>query len=150
MSWKGIREKAANTGRSLALRRLGHARYIQPGCAEPETLVEACTPRSASPQRRNRAHVDHGLCPYVAPEMEGHFGTRVFIGPMYATPSMTARRLHPHLPERDRRFVLNAPCRRRRSHRVSPPDSRAFAASAWASIPRSLPPNALAGGGAGQ
>jgi len=37
----GIREKAANTGRSLALRRLGHARLYPAGCAEPETLVEA-------------------------------------------------------------------------------------------------------------
>ena len=56
--------------------------YIQPGCAEPETLVEALMRRA--PELRN-VEIVHmmtmGCAPYVAPEMAGHFRhNAVFIG----------------------------------------------------------------------
>src|SRR5579863_8533760 len=56
--------------------------YIQPGCAEPETLVEALMRRA--PELRN-VEIVHmmtmGGAPYVAPEMAGHFRhNAVFIG----------------------------------------------------------------------
>jgi 4-hydroxybutyrate CoA-transferase len=56
--------------------------YIQPGCAEPETLVEALIQRAPHVQDVEIVHMmTMGKAPYVAPEMEGHFRhNAVFIG----------------------------------------------------------------------
>ncbi len=56
--------------------------YIQPGCAEPETLVEALMRRGPSVRNVEIVHMmTMGCAPYVAPEMEGHFRhNAVFIG----------------------------------------------------------------------
>ncbi len=56
--------------------------YIQPGCAEPETLVEALVRRGPHVQDVEIVHMlTMGCAPYVAPEMEGHFRhNAVFIG----------------------------------------------------------------------
>jgi 4-hydroxybutyrate CoA-transferase len=57
--------------------------YIQPGCAEPETLVEALMRRGPVVRDVEIVHMmTMGVAPYVAPEMAGHFRhNAVFIGP---------------------------------------------------------------------
>lgn len=48
--------------------------YIQPGCAEPETLVEALMRRAPELWDVEIVHMmTMGCAPYVAPEMAGHF-----------------------------------------------------------------------------
>ena len=56
--------------------------YIQPGCAEPETLVEALMRRGPSVYNVEIVHMmTVGCAPYVAPEMVGHFRhNAMFIG----------------------------------------------------------------------
>jgi len=56
--------------------------YIQPGCAEPETLVEALMRRSPELHDVEIVHMmTMGAAPYVAPDMSGHFRHNVvFIG----------------------------------------------------------------------
>jgi acyl-CoA hydrolase len=56
--------------------------YIQPGCAEPETLVEALIRRAPDLFNVEIVHMmTMGCAPYVAPEMAGHFRhNAVFIG----------------------------------------------------------------------
>src|SRR5215475_9303565 len=57
--------------------------YIQPGCAEPETLVEALIRRAPFVRDVEIVHMmTMGCAPYVSPEMAGHFRhNAVFIGP---------------------------------------------------------------------
>ena len=56
--------------------------YIQPGCAEPETLVEALMRRAPDLRDVEIVHMmTMGCAPYVAPEMAGHFRhNAMFIG----------------------------------------------------------------------
>jgi len=56
--------------------------YIQPGCAEPETLVEALIRRAPFVNDVEIVHMmTMGAAPYTAPEMAGHFRhNAVFIG----------------------------------------------------------------------
>src|SRR6202162_2067363 len=56
--------------------------YIQPGCAEPETLVEALIRRAPEVRDVEIVHMmTMGGAPYVSPEMAGHFRhNAVFIG----------------------------------------------------------------------
>jgi 4-hydroxybutyrate CoA-transferase len=56
--------------------------YIQPGCAEPETLVEALMRRAPHLRDVEIVHMmTMGCAPYVAPEMAGHFRhNAMFIG----------------------------------------------------------------------
>jgi 4-hydroxybutyrate CoA-transferase len=56
--------------------------YIQPGCAEPETLVEALIKRAPFVRNVEVVHLlTLGRADYVAPEMEGHFRhNAMFIG----------------------------------------------------------------------
>jgi len=56
--------------------------YIQPGCAEPETLVEALMRRAPELYDVEIVHMmTMGCAPYVAPEMAGHFRhNAMFIG----------------------------------------------------------------------
>jgi 4-hydroxybutyrate CoA-transferase len=56
--------------------------YIQPGCAEPETLVEALIRRAPDLFNVEIVHMmTMGCAPYVAPEMAGHFRhNAMFIG----------------------------------------------------------------------
>ncbi|PYX92398.1 MAG: 4-hydroxybutyrate CoA-transferase [Acidobacteria bacterium] len=56
--------------------------YIQPGCAEPETLVEALIRRAPFVQDVEIVHMmTMGRADYVAPEMAGHFRhNAMFIG----------------------------------------------------------------------
>jgi 4-hydroxybutyrate CoA-transferase len=56
--------------------------YIQPGCAEPETLVDALLRRGPYVHNVEVVHMlTLGSAGYVAPEMEGHFRhNAIFIG----------------------------------------------------------------------
>src|SRR5262249_60399202 len=83
MSWEiGYKNKLRTPDEALGCVQSGMRVYIQPGCAEPETLVEALMQRGPYVQDVEIVHMmTMGKAPYVAPEMEGHFRhNAVFIG----------------------------------------------------------------------
>jgi len=83
ISWqREYKERLKTADDALKCVGSGMRVYIQPGCAEPETLVEALMRRG--PQLRD-VEIVHmmtmGCAPYVAPEMAGHFRhNAMFIG----------------------------------------------------------------------
>jgi 4-hydroxybutyrate CoA-transferase len=83
MPWEAEYTKKLQTA-DAALRciKSGMRVYIQPGCAEPETLVEALIRRAPEVHDVEIVHMmTMGAAPYVAPEMAGHFRhNAVFIG----------------------------------------------------------------------
>jgi 4-hydroxybutyrate CoA-transferase len=83
MAWETEYTKRLQTA-DEALRHVksGMRVYIQPGCAEPETLVEALIRRAPEVHDVEIVHMmTMGAAPYVAPEMAGHFRhNAVFIG----------------------------------------------------------------------
>jgi len=84
MSWQiDYRDKLRTADEALQCVKSGMRVYIQPGCAEPETLVEALIRRAPDVQDVEIVHMmTMGCAPYVAPEMAGHFRhNAVFIGP---------------------------------------------------------------------
>jgi 4-hydroxybutyrate CoA-transferase len=84
MSWQTeYREKLLTADEALSCVKSGMRVYIQPGCAEPETLVEALMRRAPFVEDVEIVHMmTMGCAPYVAPEMAGHFRhNAVFIGP---------------------------------------------------------------------
>ena len=83
MSWETRYQKKINTAeQALRCVESGMRVYIQPGCAEPETLVEALMQRGPHVEDVEIVHMmTMGSAPYVAPEMAGHFRhNAVFIG----------------------------------------------------------------------
>jgi len=83
MSWEiEYKKKLRTPGEALRCVQSGMRVYIQPGCAEPETLVEALIQRAPFVQDVEIVHMmTMGRAPYVAPEMAGHFRhNAVFIG----------------------------------------------------------------------
>src|SRR5438270_991520 len=83
MSWEMDYKKRLKTAdEALACVKSGMRVYIQPGCAEPETLVEALMRRAPEVRNVEIVHMmTMGAAPYVAPEMAGHFRhNAVFIG----------------------------------------------------------------------
>jgi len=83
MSWQSDYKKKLRTPQEALLYvQSGMRVYIQPGCAEPETLVEALMERGPYVEEVEIVHMlTMGKAPYVAPEMEGHFRhNAVFIG----------------------------------------------------------------------
>src|ERR1700757_3861860 len=83
MSWElEYKTKLRTPDEALRCVQSGMRVYIQPGCAEPETLVEALMRRGPSVQDVEIVHMmTFGAAPYVAPEMAGHFRhNAVFIG----------------------------------------------------------------------
>jgi acyl-CoA hydrolase len=83
MSWEPDYKKRLRTAdEALECVQSGMRVYIQPGCAEPETLVEALMRRGPFVQDVEIVHMmTMGTAPYVAPEMAGHFRhNAVFIG----------------------------------------------------------------------
>src|SRR5215471_11402106 len=83
MSWKHDYKMKSRTPQEASLYvQSGMRVYIQPGCAEPETLVEALMQRGAQVEDVEVVHMmTMGEAPYVAPEMAGHFRhNAVFIG----------------------------------------------------------------------
>jgi len=83
MSWQtDYKNKLRTPDEALKCVRSGMRVYIQPGCAEPETLVEALMRRGPDVYDVEIVHMmTLGAAPYVAPEMVGHFRhNAVFIG----------------------------------------------------------------------
>jgi 4-hydroxybutyrate CoA-transferase len=83
MSWEMEYKKRLKTvDEALQCVRSGMRVYIQPGCAEPETLVEALMRRGPELRDVEIVHMmTMGCAPYVAPEMVGHFRhNAMFIG----------------------------------------------------------------------
>src|SRR5437868_7691231 len=83
MSWETEYKKKLRTPEeALRCVQSGMRVYIQPGCAEPETLVEALMQRAPHVADVEIIHLmTMGSAPYVAPEMAGHFRhNAVFIG----------------------------------------------------------------------
>src|SRR5579883_258233 len=83
MSWEiEYKKKLRTPEEALRCVQSGMRVYIQPGCAEPETLVEALMQRGPHVQDVEIVHMmTMGSAPYVAPEMAGHFRhNAVFIG----------------------------------------------------------------------
>jgi acyl-CoA hydrolase len=84
MSWEiEYKSKLRTPEEALRSLRSGMRVYIQPGCAEPETLVEALIRRAPSVHDVEVVHLlTPGRADYVAPEMAGHFRhNAMFIGP---------------------------------------------------------------------
>jgi acyl-CoA hydrolase len=83
MSWEiDYKKKVRTPEEALRCVKSGMRVYIQPGCAEPETLVEALMQRGPDVEDVEIVHMmTMGSAPYVAPEMAGHFRhNAVFIG----------------------------------------------------------------------
>src|SRR5271169_658443 len=83
MSWElEYKNKLRTADEALCCVRSGMRVYIQPGCAEPETLVEALMRRAPFVQDVEIVHMmTMGAAPYVAPEMAEHFRhNAMFIG----------------------------------------------------------------------
>jgi len=83
MSWEiEYKKKLRTPEEALRCVQSGMRVYIQPGCAEPETLVEALMHRGPYVEDVEIVHMmTMGTAPYVAPEMAGHFRhNAVFIG----------------------------------------------------------------------
>ncbi len=83
MFWKSeYQNKLRTADEALRCVQSGMRVYIQPGCAEPETLVEALIRRAPFVNDVEILHMmTMGAAPYVAPEMAGHFRhNAVFIG----------------------------------------------------------------------
>jgi acyl-CoA hydrolase len=82
-SWEiDYRNKLQTPEEALLCVRSGMRVYIQPGCAEPETLVEALMRRAPYVEDVEIVHMmTMGAAPYVAREMAGHFRhNAMFIG----------------------------------------------------------------------
>ena len=83
MTWQTDYKKKLRTPQEALLYvQSGMRVYIQPGCAEPEVLVEALMKRGPFVEDVEIVHMmTMGCAPYVAPEMAGHFRhNAVFIG----------------------------------------------------------------------
>jgi len=83
MSWEMEYKRRLRTAdAALQCVKSGMRVYIQPGCAEPETLVEALIRRAPELRDVEIVHMmTMGCAPYVAPEMAGHFRhNAMFIG----------------------------------------------------------------------
>ena len=83
MSWESdYATKIRPADEAMQCVQSGMRVYIQPGCAEPETLVEALMRRGPFVRDVEIVHMmTMGCAPYVSPEMEGHFRhNAMFIG----------------------------------------------------------------------
>jgi acyl-CoA hydrolase len=83
MSWDvEYKKKLRTPEEALRCVQSGMRVYIQPGCAEPETLVEALIHRAPYVREVEVVHLlTLGRADYVAPEMAGHFRhNAMFIG----------------------------------------------------------------------
>ncbi len=83
MTWESdYLQKLPTADAAMLFIKSGMRVYIQPGCAEPETLVEALIRRAPEVRDVEIVHMmTMGTAPYVASEMAGHFRhNAVFIG----------------------------------------------------------------------
>jgi len=71
------RRRVTTAAEALKVVRSGDRVYVHPGCAEPESLVEALVARKDELENVEVVHImTMGTAPYVAPEMDGHFRHR--------------------------------------------------------------------------
>jgi len=83
MTWQeDYRRKVMQPREAVQCIQSGMRVYIHPGCAEPETLVEALIGRAPYVKNVEIVHLlTLGRADYIAPEMEGHFRhNAMFIG----------------------------------------------------------------------
>src|ERR1700751_599670 len=83
MPWENeYARKIQTADEALRYVRSGMRVYIQPGCAEPESLVESLMRRAPELYDVEIVHMmTMGAAPYVVPEMAGHFRhNAIFIG----------------------------------------------------------------------
>lgn len=80
MSWEHeYKNKLVTPDEALRAVKSGMRVYIQPGCAEPETLVEALLKRAPFVKDVEVVHLlTLGCADYVKPEMAGHFRHNAF------------------------------------------------------------------------
>jgi acyl-CoA hydrolase len=84
MSWQDeYRRKLVRPEEAVQFIQSNMRVYIHPGCAEPETLVEALMARGTFVKDVEIVHLmTTGRADYVAPQMEGHFRhNAMFISP---------------------------------------------------------------------
>jgi 4-hydroxybutyrate CoA-transferase len=110
--------------------RSGMRVYIQPGCAEPETLVEALLRRAPFVHDVEVVHLlTLGCADYVKPEMTGHFRhNAIFIGPNVREAVNDGRADYTpvHLSEVENLFESGEMPLDVVLMQVSPPDSHGF------------------------
>ncbi len=83
MNWQDeYRRKTVKPAEAVQCIQSGMRVYIHPGCAEPETLVEALVARAPFVKNVEILHLmTTGRADYIAPEVEGHFRhNALFIG----------------------------------------------------------------------
>jgi len=131
MSWEiDYRKKLQTPEEALRIVHSGMRVYIQPGCAEPETLVEALLKRAPFVHDVEVVHLlTLGNADYVAPEMEGHFRhNAMFIGPNVRDAINEGRADYTpvYLSEVEQLFESGAMPLDVALIQVSPPDSHGF------------------------
>src|SRR5499427_5344052 len=131
MSWEiEYKKKLRTPEEALRCVQSGMRVYIQPGCAEPETLVEALMHRGPHVEDVEIVHMmTMGTAPYVAPEMAGHFRhNAVFIGANVRDAINDGRADYPpiYLSEIEGLFETGAMPLDVALIQVSPPDSHGF------------------------
>jgi acyl-CoA hydrolase len=86
MTWQEeFRRKTVSVHEAVQSVQSGMRVYIHPGCAEPESLVEALIERAPAVKNVEVVHLlTVGRADYIAPQMEGHFRhNAMFIGGLY-------------------------------------------------------------------
>ena len=131
MTWESEYKKKLQTAdEALHCVRSGTRVYIQPGCAEPEALVEALMRRAPELYDVEIVHMmTMGCAPYVAPEMAGHFRhNAMFIGGNVREAVNDGRADYTpiHLSDIEALFESGAMPIDVASIEVSPPDSHGF------------------------
>jgi 4-hydroxybutyrate CoA-transferase len=131
MSWEAeYSHKLGTADEAMRYVESGMRVYIQPGCAEPETLVQALIRRAPAVRNVEIVHMmTMGVAPYVAPEMAGHFRhNAVFIGPNVREAINDGRADYTpiHLSEIEQLFESGAMPIDVALVEVSPPDSHGY------------------------
>jgi 4-hydroxybutyrate CoA-transferase len=131
MSWEADYSRKIRTAdEALSYVKSGMRVYIQPGCAEPEVLVEALLRRAPEVRDVEIVHMmTMGVAPYVAPEMAGHFRhNAMFIGPNVREAINDGRADYTpiHLSEIEELFESRAMPIDVALVEVSPPDSHGY------------------------
>jgi 4-hydroxybutyrate CoA-transferase len=131
MSWQlDYKKKLRTPQEALLYVQSGMRVYIQPGCAEPETLVEALIERGPYVEDVEIVHMlTMGSAPYVAPEWIGHFRhNAVFIGANVRDAINDGRADYTpiYLSEIEELFVSGAMPLDVALIQVSPPDAHGF------------------------
>jgi acyl-CoA hydrolase len=131
MSWESDYSRKIKTAdEALSFVKSGMRVYIQPGCAEPEVLVEALLRRAPEVRDVEIVHMmTMGVAPYVAPEMAGHFRhNAMFIGPNVREAINDGRADYTpiHLSEIEELFESRAMPIDVALVEVSPPDSHGY------------------------